>query len=134
MAAPADRAAPGAVRGPDAEEERLYFAPIDVSIDVFNVLIPDVLILDEPMKGDEEEVRLPLLVIEVLSPTTAKRDRQVKTDIYLEAGVQEGWLVDHAAGVIETRSAEETTEFRGAKAVSAVVEGLELNLRELFCD
>ena len=36
----------------------------------------------------------PALVIEVLSPTTAKKDRTLKLDLYEEYGVDEYWMID----------------------------------------
>ncbi len=43
----------------------------------------------------------PDLVIEVLSPSTAKRDRGVKYEVYERHGVREYWLVDAEAQFIE---------------------------------
>ena len=40
------------------------------------------------------ENRLWLLAVEVLSPSTAARDRGIKRRLYLEAGVEEYWIVD----------------------------------------
>ena len=43
------------------------------------------------------------LVIEVMSPTSAIYDRNTKADTYAALGVNELWLVDEAAGIIELR-------------------------------
>ena len=48
-----------------------------------------------------EEVPPPLLAAEVLSPSTAARDRGTKRRIYLSAGVEEYWIVDIDAHLIE---------------------------------
>jgi Uma2 family endonuclease len=37
---------------------------------------------------------MPTLVVEVLSPSTRRRDRQQKKDLYMDAGVAEYWIVD----------------------------------------
>ncbi len=45
--------------------------------------------------------RLPVLVVEVLSSSTRRRDRHRKRLAYLAAGVAEVWTVDHATRTIE---------------------------------
>lgn len=47
------------------------------------------------------EVRTPLLVIEVLSPSTARHDRLVKRSFYQRQGVPEYWIVDLDASLVE---------------------------------
>ncbi|MFQ5845668.1 MAG: Uma2 family endonuclease, partial [Planctomycetota bacterium] len=78
---------------------RVLFSPIDLFVDEFNVLQPDLVVLPEdPRIGpDTPQIPVPLVVIEVLSPSTARRDRRTKTRIYLRAGVKEVWLVDPGA-------------------------------------
>lgn len=43
----------------------------------------------------------PDLVVEVLSPSTVKRDRTYKKDIYGKCGVREYWLVEPAGKTVE---------------------------------
>jgi Putative restriction endonuclease len=56
-----------------------------------------------PLPGSSgvERCTRPYLAIELLSPTTAARDRNTKRRIYLEAGVEEYWIVDTDARVVE---------------------------------
>ena len=42
----------------------------------------------------------PDLVVEILSPATAERDRTIKLDLYAQHGVQEYWIVDPDAKTI----------------------------------
>jgi Uma2 family endonuclease len=44
---------------------------------------------------------LPFLVVEVLSPSTARYDRGLKRRFYQRAGVQEYWVMDLNALVVE---------------------------------
>ncbi|MEO8620833.1 MAG: Uma2 family endonuclease [bacterium] len=37
---------------------------------------------------------IPSLIVEVFSPTTARRDRNQKRELYMDAGVGEYWMVD----------------------------------------
>ena len=75
-----------------------YVSPIDVYFDNYNNTQPDVLfILKErdfiidPLQGI---VGAPDLIVEVISPSTAKVDRVNKKAMYLKFGVKEYWIVD----------------------------------------
>ncbi|HEY3367967.1 MAG TPA: Uma2 family endonuclease [Symbiobacteriaceae bacterium] len=83
---------------------RVYFAPLDVILDEDSVVQPDLLvILKEHLSIIKPEgVRgAPDLVVEVLSPATAHRDRGVKRRLYGRYGVQEYWLVDPQERTVE---------------------------------
>ena len=63
---------------------------------------PDVFVLPPgPRFTRWEEAPLPLLVVEVLSPSTARYDRGLKRRFYQRAGVREYWIVDLDARVVE---------------------------------
>lgn len=63
---------------------------------------PDVFVLPTGPAFDEwDEAPLPLLVVEVLSPSTARHDRGIKRALYQRAGVGEYWLVDIDARLVE---------------------------------
>lgn len=82
---------------------RVAIAPVDVAVDEWNVYQPDVVVFREPMDDEASglDAGVPLLVVEVLSPSTAERDRRVKRTRLLDVGVEEVWLVDRAGGTIE---------------------------------
>ena len=82
---------------------RMGIAPVDIAIDEFNVYQPDVVVFRGPLADDERgfDAEVPLLVVEVLSPSTAARDRKVKRTRLLDAGVEEVWLVDAANRTVE---------------------------------
>ena len=64
--------------------------------------IPDVMVICDRDKVRDDGVHgAPDLVVEVLSPRTAKYDRAHKKDAYARAGVREYWLVDPANKSIE---------------------------------
>lgn len=64
--------------------------------------IPDVMIVCDPDKVKKDGVYgAPDLVVEVLSPSTAKRDRGYKKDAYAKAGVKEYWIVSPGDKSIE---------------------------------
>jgi Uma2 family endonuclease len=75
-------------------EHRVLVAPFDVRFAPTTVVQPDVLVT---RKGDPGEARLekaPLLVVEVLSPSTRHLDLGTKRLAYEAAGVQAYWLID----------------------------------------
>ncbi len=114
---------------------RVVVSPIDVFIDDYNVLQPDVLVLDEEAAAGPraKHVPIPLLVLEVLSPSTAGRDRVIKTGIYLGAGVKEVWLVDPEARTVEVvTDAGPLLVPEGERAISQALKGFELSVHELF--
>ena len=76
--------------------ERVLVAPFDVEFDDYNVLQPDVLVLPEGTKPQLHpwQPPQPIWVAEIISPSTAKRDRGVKLRIYQRFGISEAWIVD----------------------------------------
>lgn len=64
--------------------------------------IPDVMIVCDPDKIRSDGVHgAPDLVVEVLSPSTAKNDRAYKKDVYERCGVREYWIVNPADKTVE---------------------------------
>ncbi len=74
-----------------------FIAPVDVQLDCDNktMLQPDIMIVCDQNKITTEcVVGAPDFVLEVLSPATRSKDCIKKLNKYMEAGVQEYWLVD----------------------------------------
>ena len=72
-------------------------SPIDVQLDCDNKTIvqPDVIIVCDRDKFQRGIIfGAPDFVIEVLSPSTQKRDKGLKVNKYLNAGVKEYWMID----------------------------------------
>jgi Uma2 family endonuclease len=112
---------------------RAVHAPQDVGIDEFNVFQPDVLVLREIPPLDVHDVGIPLLALEVLSPSTARRDRRRKLPRYLAAGVAEVWIVDPDAGTVEVHDAAGRRSASGDETIaSRAVPGLEVVPAALF--
>lgn len=67
----------------------------DVYLTEKDCFIPDVMIVCDADKIKKDGVHgAPDLVVEVLSPSTMKRDRTYKKEVYAKCGVKEYWLVD----------------------------------------
>ena len=126
------------------EERRLgkvMIAPLDVVLSDEDVLQPDIMfvsaqrlsiITDRDIKGP------PDLVVEVLSPATAGRDRTIKRAMYLRFGVREYWIVDPAARTVEVLLAG-ALEFEtvrvyseGTAAASPTIDGLRVEVSSIF--
>jgi Uma2 family endonuclease len=76
---------------PDMEA---FVAPLDTVLPTGDVLEPDVLVVsrDHPHAKDVTEV--PLLAVEVLSPSSRRRDVGDKLTAYRDAGVPSYWVID----------------------------------------
>ena len=83
--------------------ERVLPGPVDYAIDDHNVLVPDLVVnrAHEIPGPNARDISTALIVIEVLSPSTAARDRKIKRGKYLEAGAGEVWLIDGGKQRIE---------------------------------
>jgi Uma2 family endonuclease len=111
----------------------VFVGPVDFGIDDTNVLVPDVVALEAPPPHDAAGIEAALIVVEIQSPSTAARDRRVKADKYLAAGVAEVWLVDPGERTIEVRRPRERRTFADNEpARSHALDGFELVPSALF--
>ena len=120
---------------------KLFNAPLDVFFDDFNALEPDILfiakdrlsiIIENGIEG------VPDLVIEILSPSTAKNDRGDKMKVYRRTGVREYWIVDPRSLTLEVyvlRDGDfELASFASEKGEveSQVLNGLKMEVSIVF--
>ena len=80
------------------------FSPADLTLQSGQLVQPDLFVAGmvggkEPI--DWSEFPVPLLVVEVLSPSTARYDRITKRQRFQRSGVNEYWIVDTDARRIE---------------------------------
>ena len=81
---------------------RVFAAPFCVRLDVEkndndikNVVEPDITIVCDSSKLDEKGCKgSPNMIVEILSPSTGKKDRVDKFNKYEKAGVKEYWVVE----------------------------------------
>ncbi len=72
-------------------------APMDVYFDEFNILEPDIMWISEANNGiigESKIIGAPDLVVEIFSPSTMKRDKTNKFNLYEKHGVREYWMID----------------------------------------
>lgn len=74
----------------------VVLSPVDVVLADHSVVQPDLVYLTAARRGlaDAMIEGAPDLVVEVLSPGSARRDRVQKLNLYAGSGVTEYWLVD----------------------------------------
>ena len=74
---------------------RLFATQDSSDNDVDTVVIPDMTIICDRNKLDNRGCKgAPDMVLEVLSPSTQRRDRLIKLNLYQKAGVREYWMVE----------------------------------------
>jgi Uma2 family endonuclease len=118
----------------DAHQGRAIVSPMDVRLADHSVVQPDLIFVSrENFSVLHERVRgAPDLVVEVLSPSTARRDLGEKLRLYAESGIREYWVVDPVGKTFEFLVADGAA-FRLALAEaevyrSPVIVGLEFDL------
>jgi Uma2 family endonuclease len=74
--------------------EVVLIAPTDYVVSASTVLQPDLLVVRRAGRADRAVTETPLLVVEVLSPSTRRADLGTKRLAYQDAGVPGYWVVD----------------------------------------
>lgn len=70
------------------------FIPVNIKFHDDTVVIPDLAIFCEPIPEQLYIDKIPTLVAEILSPTTANKDKHLKFDLFEAAGVKYYIIVD----------------------------------------
>ena len=115
----------------------VFNAPTDLQLAETDVVQPDLIvvlahhleiILPSRIRG------VPDLVVEILSPSTAQRDRSLKHGLYEHHGVPEYWLVDADEQVVTRFSLEggATYSAGAAHAESVSFAGATIDLEEVW--
>ena len=120
---------------------RAFIAPFDIVFSNHDVVQPGVIFVSNDRLDiitPDNIQGAPDLVIEVLSPSTAHRDRTFKRSLYARHGVREFWLVDTDAHTIEVLQWEEEgyetvgTYGAGKTLTSPILTGFSLNIDDVF--
>jgi Uma2 family endonuclease len=123
----------------------LRTAPTDVHIDGINVVHPDLFWVNSKsgqcVRHEDGYLHgAPDLVVEILSPATAKQDKSTKYDLYEKHGVREYWIVDVDMQLVEVYPRQNEKFFRhgvfgtGDSFVSPVLDGKTINSDAIFSD
>jgi Uma2 family endonuclease len=130
-----------------AEERRLgqvYAAPFDVLFSDHDIVQPDLVFFSNERLGalnDKNAQGAPDLAIEVLSPSTRRRDLMLKRRLYERDGVREYWVVDPERGTVAVhrRSGDGFAKAidlaaAGDRLETPLLPGFALPLRDLFAE
>ena len=128
----------------ERELGEVFHAPCDVVLSNTDVVQPDLLFVSSErahlLLGGDSVLGAPDLVVEILSPATAGRDRTLKRSLYARHGVKEYWLVDpDALTVTVLRPGAADFEVaavygEGRTMASPALPGFAADLNELFRD
>ena len=119
---------------------RPFVAPTDVVFSEYDVVQPDILVVCDEDKITEANIQgAPDLIVEVLSPATALKDKREKKGLYERYGVKEYIIIEPVDQYVERFLVEEggaysKGEIFGPREILNLVslEGIELPLWEVF--
>lgn len=129
------------------EKCTVYLAPFDVRLvkhkasdkEISTVVQPDICVICDEAKIDERGcIGAPDLIIEILSPYTAKKDMNEKFNLYEENGVNEYWVVFPDTKAINQYFLKEDKYefidplFMGQNITSMVFPQLSIELKDIF--
>ena len=129
---------------------RVYLAPFDVRLPnpsenrmtATTVVQPDLTVVCEREKLDERGcVGSPTLVVEIISPRTARKDLREKLNVYAQAGVPEYWVVFPFEKLVniftpdaQGRYGAPAVYVDGEQAPVGVLPGLVIDLARVFAE
>jgi Uma2 family endonuclease len=99
------------------------------------VLAPDVAVLrgTTPLSWTSVPHDAPLLAIEVVSASQTLAELSLKAQSYLQAGVEEAWVIDHTTRVVEVWNARGQTTLNDTQNLtSALLPGFSVSVRYLL--
>jgi Uma2 family endonuclease len=105
-----------------------------------SALEPDIIVVCDKSKLDGHICNgAPDLIVEILSPSTARYDRMVKFQKYQQAGVREYWIVDPDTATVQVNINENgryySNVYGDTDAVPVhVLEGCTIQMREVFAE
>lgn len=86
-------------------------SPADLQLEQKTLVQPDLFVVEDTGFEHWRDAPTPVLAVEILSPSTASRDRGIKRQIYMESGVREYWIVDiDSRGIERWRSGDARPE------------------------
>jgi Uma2 family endonuclease len=119
---------------------RLFYAPMDVVLEPENTVQPDIVFVAAANAGIIQRRAIfgaPDLLVELISPSSVRRDRYQKKELYARFGVKEYWIGDPANKSLEILTLKNgryelhCAAGEKGKLTSLVITGLEFDLAEI---
>ena len=114
---------------------------VQLELDKDEVLIPDIIVVCDKSKlsGGKIIKGPPDLIIEILSPSTARHDKAYKFNRYLQSGVKEYWIVDPETKTVSVHILDNNKYIVSVYvetniAPVSVLDDCLINLQEVFVD
>jgi len=125
---------------------QVFLSPLDVVFTKWDVVEPDLLFVSTAQRHILTKANVqgaPDLVVEIFSPSTQRRDEDIKLRLFEREGVREYWMVDPDRNVVlvcrrdadgNLTDVSELTEAGPATLTTPLIPGLSLSTAELFAD
>jgi Uma2 family endonuclease len=123
---------------------RAYLAPFAVRLNAADngdtTVEPDIIVVCDSSKVFKRGINgAPDLVVEILLPSTSRKDRHIKFNKYQQAGVRECWIVDPDTKLVEVSVLENSRYFTSVYSDTetipvTVLPGCQIVLSEVFIE
>jgi len=119
---------------------RTFISPVDVVLDSENTVQPDFVFIATPNLSIIQRRAIfgtPDLLVELISPSSVRRDRYDKKDLYARFGVKEYWIGDPANKSLEILVLKDgsyalhCSASEKGKLTSVILAGLEFDLTDI---
>ena len=120
---------------------RVFSAPYDVLFSDTDVVQPDILFVSKEREYVITPANIqgaPDLIVEILSPSSSRRDWRYKRELYASHGVREYWIVDPTNRIVwvmmlrDGALKEQGTYGEGDTVTSSTIEGFRVSMDEIF--
>lgn len=127
---------------------QMYFAPFDVRLpesdesddDIDTVVQPDIVVYCDNKKLDNAGAKgAPDLAVEILSPSTSRKDLSVKFELYEMHSVKEYWVIDPIGEWIQIFTLGDDGKYDEGQLFekkgifpSRILSGFKLDIQEMF--
>jgi len=122
---------------------KVYPAPFGVrlSMDEESIFEPDIVVVcDKSIITKRGCIGAPDMVIEILSPSTARYDKKYKYNKYQAAGVREYWIIDPDINQLHVNLLKDGSyigkmyDEKDTTVPVSILEGFEIDLTDIFID